>query len=63
MLILQLKRFKAKGSISVNRDASLLRGKEIFLLKKLMTTEEYFHKVYGILKEKGMLPDILDCVL
>ncbi len=30
------------------------------MLKKPMTTEEYFQKVCGILKEKGMLPDILD---
>ena len=29
-------------------------------MKKPMTTEEYFDKVCGILKEKGMMPDILD---
>ena len=30
------------------------------MLKKPMTTEEYFNKVCEILKEKDMMPDILD---
>lgn len=29
-------------------------------MKRPMTTEELFNKIYGILKEKGSLPDILD---
>lgn len=29
-------------------------------MKNPMTTEEYFNKICGILKEKGMMPDILD---
>ena len=29
-------------------------------MKKPMTTEELFHKILNILKDKGKLPDILD---
>ena len=29
-------------------------------MKKQMTTEELFHKILNILKDKGKLPDILD---
>lgn len=29
-------------------------------MKRPMTTEELFNKIYGTLKEKGSLPDILD---
>lgn len=29
-------------------------------MNKPMTTEELFNKIYGIMKEKGKLPDILD---
>ena len=29
-------------------------------MKKPMTTKELFNKIYGILKEKDKLPDILD---
>ena len=33
------------------------------MLKKPMTTEEFFDKMCEILKEKGMMPDILDYAL
>lgn len=32
-------------------------------MKKLMTTEEYFHKICNILEEKNLMPDILDYAL
>ena len=60
VLILQLKRFMAKGSISVNRDASLLRGKEIFFAEKANDNRRVFSQGVWYLEGKGMLPDILD---
>lgn len=32
-------------------------------MRKLMTTEEYFHKICNILEEKNLMPDILDYAL
>ena len=32
-------------------------------MKRPMTTEEFFNKICGVLKERGMMPDILDYAL